>query len=134
MVTGEERKNLVSAAVEIRRRAYAPYSHYLVGAALLTETGKVFTGINIENAAFPVTICAERVAIFKAISEGEKHFRAIAVATGNAGFPCGSCRQVMAEFGLETIVIIADDQGNISAEMTVHDLLPGAFTPDSLTA
>jgi cytidine deaminase len=134
MVTGEERANLVMTSVEIRRRAYAPYSHYLVGAALLTDTGKVFTGINIENAAFPVTVCAERVAIFKAISEGEKNFRAIAVATTNGGFPCGSCRQVMAEFGLDTTVIIADERGNVSAEMTVRDLLPGAFTPDSLTA
>lgn len=133
MVIAEERDELVQTAIEARRWAYAPYSQYAVGAALLASSGKIYTGTNIENAAYPVTICAERVAIFKAVSEGEKEFKAIAVVTGNGGFPCGSCRQVMAEFGLETSVIIADDQGKIHSESSVRELLPGAFTPNSLT-
>lgn len=132
MVTTEERETLIGAAAEARRWAYAPYSHYLVGAALLAASGKVYTGVNIENAAYPVTICAERVAIFNAVADGEMDFQGIAVVTKNGGYPCGSCRQVMAEFGLDTLVIIASEDGSISAEMTVRELLPGAFTPDSL--
>ncbi len=89
--------------------------------------------MNVENAAYPVTICAERVAIFKAVSEGERTFTAIAVVTSNGGSPCGSCRQVLAEFGRETLVLIADEKGSLVGEMSVEDLLPGAFTPDFLT-
>jgi cytidine deaminase len=132
MLTDEERARLVEAAVEARRWAYAPYSNYPVGAALLTDSGRVYEGINVENAAYPASMCAERVAVFKAISEGERNFTAIAVATANGGSPCGSCRQVLAEFGLDTIVLIADEQGQIVWEATVADLLPGAFTPEDL--
>ena len=128
----DERNNLVKIAIEARSRAYAPYSNYQVGAAVLTKSGKVFTGANIENAAYPTTMCAERVAIFKAVSEGETDFSAIAVVTSNAGMSCGGCRQVMAEFGLDTLVLVADDQGRIAQEVTVRDLLPGAFTPKDL--
>jgi cytidine deaminase len=126
------REQLIESAVEVRRWAYAPYSNYAVGAALLTESGKVYEGVNIENAAYPTTICAERVAIFKAVSEGERAFTAIAVVTSNGGTPCGSCRQVMAEFGVDTLVIIADAQGKVIQESTVADLLPGAFLPRDL--
>jgi cytidine deaminase len=123
----DTRKNLIEAATRARQWAYVPYSHYAVGAALLTHSGRVYTGVNIENAAYPVTVCAERVAVFKAVSDGERQFVAIAVVTANAGTPCGSCRQVLSEFGLDTAVIIADDQGRIAMETTVGDLLPGAF-------
>ena len=107
-LTNEERQSLIEAARDVRKLAYVPYSNYPVGAALLTSTGKLYTGVNIENAAFPVTICAERTAIFKAVSEGERKFTAMAVVTNNGGSPCGSCRQVLAEFGLDTLIFIAD--------------------------
>src|SRR5689334_24755577 len=131
-ISKEERQSLIDLANEARRRAYAPYSNYHVGAALRTKTGRVFTGVNIENAAYPHTMCAERVAIFKAVSEGEKEFDVIAVATDNGGSPCGGCRQVLAEFGLDTLVLIANGQGELLKEMTVKELLPEAFTPEHL--
>lgn len=123
---------LIIAACEVRKWSYTPYSKYPVGAAVLTTSGKIYDGVNIENAAFPTTMCAERVAMYKAISEGELNFEAIAVVTENAGSPCGSCRQVMAEFGLDTIVIIADLDGKVKLETTVKNLLPHAFTPIDL--
>lgn len=123
---------LVQAAVEVRARSYSPYSCYAVGSALLTRTGKIFTGANVENAVYPLTNCAERTAIFAAVSAGEREFEAIAVVTENAGTPCGSCRQVMAEFGLQTRVIIANIAGEIQQVLTVADLLPSAFTPADL--
>lgn len=128
----EQRQQLVEAAIKARLLAYAPYSNYQVGAAVLSTSGRVFSGANVENAAYPTTMCAERVAIFKAVSEGEREFAAIAVVTSNAGMSCGGCRQVMAEFGLDTLVLIADDQGKIAQELTVRELLPGAFTPNDL--
>jgi cytidine deaminase len=131
-LTNEEKKFLVDLANEARRRAYAPYSHYHVGAALRTKTGRVYTGVNVENAAYPTTICAERVAVFKAVSEGELEFEVISVVTDNGGSPCGSCRQVLAEFGLDTIVLIADGNGNLVKETTVGELLPEAFQPHHL--
>jgi cytidine deaminase len=132
MLTKESGQDLVQAARRVRKLAYAPYSHYTVAAAVLTNTGKVFTGVNIENASYPAGICAERVAIFKAISEGERDFTAIAVITDNGGAPCGVCRQVLAEFGMDITVIIADGQGKIVHETTIKDLLPHAFTPKDL--
>jgi len=131
-LTNEERHFLIDLAVETRRRAYAPYSNYPVGAALRAKSGKVFTGVNVENAAYPTGMCAERTAVFKAVSEGEREFEVIAVVTENGGSPCGSCRQVLAEFGLDTIVLIADGEGKLVQETTVRDLLPGAFTPEKL--
>jgi cytidine deaminase len=131
-LSDEERRGLIELANEARRRAYAPYSNYPVGAALRTKSGRIFTGCNVENAAYPNGICAERVAIFKAVSEGEREFEVIAVATSNGGAPCGGCRQVMAEFGLETTVLIADGQGRLVQETSVGGLLPGAFTPKHL--
>ncbi len=129
----QEAQALVQQANEARRRAYAPYSNYPVGAALLTKSGRIFTGVNVENAAYPATMCAERIAIFKAVSEGECAFEAIAVVTPNGGSPCGGCRQVMAEFGLDTIVLIGDGEGRLLQQTSVRELLPGAFTPDQLT-
>jgi len=131
-LTDEEKKSLIALAKEARRNAYAPYSHYPVGAALKTKSGRIFTGVNVENAAYPQTMCAERTAVFKAVSEGEREYEAIAVVTENGGSPCGGCRQVLAEFGLDTVVLIADGEGNLVQETTVRDLLPGAFTPEKL--
>ena len=128
-----EKQALIDLANTARQRAYAPYSKYHVGAALRTKTGRIFTGVNIENAAYPHTICAERVAIFKAVSEGEKEFEVIAVATDIGGSPCGGCRQVLAEFGLDTLVLIANGAGDLLKEMTVKELLPEAFTPEHLS-
>jgi len=113
MLTDEMRDTLIQRAVDAWHRAYAPYSDYPVGAAVLTEAGEIFDGANVENAVYPLTMCAERVAIFKAVSEGKKAFKAIAVVTKNGGTPCGSCRQVMAEFGLNTIVLVAKVSGEL---------------------
>jgi len=131
-LTNDEKQALINLANEARKLAYAPYSNYPVGAALRTKTGRFYTGVNVENAAYPQTMCAERVAIFKAVSEGETEFEVIAVVTNNGGSPCGGCRQVMAEFGLDAIVLFADGDGNLKKEMTVSELLPEAFTPAHL--
>ncbi len=131
-LTQQEKQSLVDLANAARERAYVPYSKYPVGSSLRTKTGKVFTGVNVENAAYPQTMCAERVAIFKAVSEGEKEFEVITVVTDNGGSPCGGCRQVMAEFGLDTVVLLADGDGRIVKETTVKELLPEAFTPEHL--
>jgi cytidine deaminase len=128
----QTREELIRLAIEARKYAYAPYSNYPVGAALLSASGKIYTGVNVENAAYPTTICAERVAVFKAVSEGERKFIAIAVVTTNGGSPCGSCRQVLAEFGLQTRVLIADGQGRLMQDVDVAELLPGAFRPEHL--
>ena len=132
VLTDTERKALIKIANEARRQAYVPYSNYRVGAALRTTDGRIFTGVNVENAAYPTSICAERVAVFKAVSEGEQRFEAIAVVTDNGGSPCGACRQVLAEFGLDTLVLIADGRGRLIQETTVAGLLPDAFTPADL--
>jgi cytidine deaminase len=131
-LTNQDRQSLIDQANAVRPRAYAPYSNYPVGAALRTKSGRVFTGVNVENAAYPTTICAERTAVFKAVSEGEREFEVIAVVTDNGGSPCGSCRQVLAEFGLDTVVLIADGEGKLVKETTVRELLPEAFTPQHL--
>jgi cytidine deaminase len=131
-LTKQDKQSLVDLANIARQRAYAPYSNYPVGASLRTKTGRLYTGVNVENAAYPQTMCAERVAMFKAVSEGEKEFEVITVVTDNGGSPCGGCRQVMAEFGLDTIVLMADGSGRIVKETTVKELLPEAFTPDRL--
>lgn len=131
-LTNEERNSLIKQANEARHHAYVPYSNYPVGAALRTKSGKVYTGVNVENAAYPTTMCAERTAVYKAVSEGEREFEIIAVVTDNGGSPCGSCRQVLAEFGLDTFVLIANGAGELLQETTVKELLPGAFTPEKL--
>lgn len=128
----EEKIDLIKIASEVRKWAYVPYSKYRVGAAVLTDSGRIYDGVNIENAAFPVTVCAERTAIFKAVSNGEKDFQAIAIVTKDGGMPCGSCRQVMAEFSPTMLVIVADENGKITSEKVLSDLLPGMFTAKSL--
>lgn len=131
-LTSDMRGKLIELAREVRKNAYAPYSNYRVGAALLTSSGKIFTGCNVESAAYPTSMCAERVAVFKAASEGEREFVAIAVVSGNGGMPCGACRQVLAEFGQETRVLIADAEGQLRQEAELAELLPGAFGPRDL--
>ena len=133
MLTDEHRETLIKTAVEARNWAYAPYSNYPVGAALLTTSGRIYDGVNVENAAYTDGICAERVAVFKAVSDGERRFTAVAVATSNGGAPCGSCRQVLSEFGLDTLVLIVNDQGHLVQETNIRELLPGAFTADALS-
>jgi cytidine deaminase len=128
MITDEE---LIALALQAREQAYAPYSRYAVGAALLGQSGKVYTGCNVENSSYSLTICAERSAIVKAVSEGEREFRAIAIVTANSGMPCGACRQMLAEFGLGIRVLVATP-GKLVSESTVADLLPGAFGPQDL--
>jgi cytidine deaminase len=127
-----QQNKLVQAAILARENAYAPYSGYEVGAALLTKSGKVFTGANVENAVYPLTICAERSAIFSAVSQGERTFSAIAVVTENGVAPCGSCRQVLAEFGPDILVIIAKTTGVVVDEVKVYELLPNTFSAKDL--
>ncbi len=122
---------LIASAAAARERAYAPYSNFKVGAALKGKSGRVYAGCNVENAAYGLSMCAERTAIFKAVSEGEREFEAIAVVTENGVSPCGSCRQVMMEFAPDMAVIIADTQGRTRVT-TVRDLLPDGFTPEHL--
>ncbi|MBL6961311.1 MAG: cytidine deaminase [Anaerolineales bacterium] len=130
--TNKSNQKLIDLANTVRKNVYAPYSNYPVGAALRAKSGAVYTGVNIENAAYPVSMCAERVALFKAVSEGEREFDVISVVTDNGGSPCGACRQVLSEFGLDMIVLIADKDGNLIEETTLHDLLPRAFGPQHL--
>jgi cytidine deaminase len=132
-LTDEKRDQLTKMALKARLLAYAPYSNYQVGAALLTKSGEIYTGVNVENAAYPVTMCAERSAVFSAISAGNREFEAIAVATANGGTPCGSCRQVLSEFGLDINVLLIDEGGKLIQQNTVRELLPGAFQKDDLS-
>jgi cytidine deaminase len=131
-LSAEQEADLVQRAVHVRRWAYAPYSNYPVGAALLTASGRVYDGVNVENAAYPDTICAERAAVAKAVSEGERDFVAIAVASANGGTPCGSCRQVLREFGLDTHVLVANAAGEVVHRTTLRALLPESFGPQQL--
>ena len=127
-------KNLINEAIEARELAYVPYSKFKVGAALLTEEGKVYRGCNIENAAYSMTNCAERTAIFKAISEADKKFIAIAVVadTNRPVPPCGACRQVISELCPQDMkVILTNLKGDVT-ELTVAELLPGAFSAEDL--
>ncbi len=124
---------LVRRAIEVRERAYVPYSHYAVGAALLGKSGRIYTGCNVENASFGLTVCAERVAIFKAVSEGEKEFQALAVVTSNGGTPCGACRQVFFEFASpDAPVIIAAVDGQVAKVLKIGELLADGFGPAQL--
>lgn len=126
-------QELMRLAVEMLDRAYVPYSHFPVGAALECQDGAVYTGCNIENAAFPCTICAERTAIFKAVSEGHRDFRRIVIAGRSEDFcvPCGSCRQVMREFAPEIEVICLSGKGE-ARHYTLRQLLPDSFGPEYL--
>lgn len=123
---------LVRAAIAAAQRAYAPYSNYQVGAALQTQDGQIFSGCNVENAAYPATICAERTALVKAVSEGERQFARLAVVSPSGGAPCGTCRQMLYEFAPGLWVIIARMNGEIVAEVSLTDLLPRGFGPSDL--
>ena len=124
-------KELIALADKARAMAYAPYSNYRVGAALLTGSGQVYTGVNVENASYGLAICAERTAAVKAVSAGEREFVAIAVVTDNGGSPCGACRQVLAEFGPQMRIILADSAGE-SRVYCMSELLPDSFGPSNL--
>ena len=126
-----EDKELIALAAEARRKAYAPYSQYAVGAAVLTASGKVYTGCNVENASYGLSVCAERTAAFGAVCDGEREFTAIAVVTENAGTPCGACRQVLAEFGPEMRVLVADASGDYRV-YSLPELLLDFFGPSQL--
>lgn len=128
----QDKEELIERALRIRARAYAPYSNYNVGASLITESGEIFDGVNVENASYSMAICAERNAVFQAVAHGHRSFRAIAVATDNGGSPCGACRQVLSEFGLDIEVYTVDSEGKIILETTVGGLLPEAFGPEHL--
>ena len=135
-----DNKELIEKAIKARENSYCPYSNYAVGAALLCRNGKVFTGCNVENAAFTPGNCAERTAIFKAVSEGERSFEKIAIVGGRKGeeisgfaHPCGVCRQVMAEFvNPETFSIVVAENAGSFKEYTLKELLPESFGPDNL--
>jgi len=120
-------KELIERAKKARENAYAPYSKFKVGAAILTEDGEVYTGVNVENASFGLSVCAERVALFKAVSDGKRSFKAIAVVadTEEPVPPCGACRQVLSEFG-DMEVIMANLKGDVKIAR-LRDLLPDSF-------
>ena len=138
MITDLQIQELCQAAIDIRKNCYAPYSHFCVGAALLTASGKIYTGVNVENAAYGPSNCAERTAVFKAVSEGERDFAAIAIAggpeDGESDYcpPCGVCRQVLAEFcGADFDIILPSSSGE-TKRFTLAELLPESFGPDNL--
>ena len=128
----EKWEELLEIAKKARENAYAPYSEFKVGAAILTEDGKIFTGANVENASYGLSMCAERVAVFKAVSEGYRRFKAIAVVADTDGpvSPCGACRQVLSEFG-DMDVIMGNMKGDVKV-MKLSELLPESFTPEDL--
>ncbi|MDA7917147.1 cytidine deaminase [Akkermansiaceae bacterium] len=126
-------QELITIATEAKNQAYAPYSKFHVGAAILGKSGKVYPGCNVENASYGLTNCAERVAIGVAISSGEKEFEAIAISVKGGGSPCGACRQVLNEFAPNLRVIMADEDGQLVREVTLNQLLPEAFGPTSLS-
>ena len=123
---------LLAHAATARRAAYAPYSNFQVGAALLTATGEVFTGCNVENASYGLTICAERVAVGHAAAAGHREFTALAVSLPGAGSPCGACRQVLNEFAPELPILLGDEDGSLVRLTSLPELLPAAFGPGSL--
>jgi cytidine deaminase len=129
----EQYKNLLTKAKEAMAYAYTPYSHFNVGAAVLTKSGKIYTGCNIENAAYGATNCAERTALFKAVSEGEKEITDIAIvsSSGDYTYPCGICRQVISEFMKEGNLIFENNQGEIKV-IKLSEIYPFSFTKDNL--
>jgi cytidine deaminase len=130
MVTEEQKKALLETAYQVRERAYARYSHYKVGAAVLAEDGRIFSGVNIENASYGLTICAERAAVFSAITAGAQRILAIAVCAENCSL-CGACRQVLTEFAGDIPVWQSDPAGHVR-ETTLHALLPDFFCAEDL--
>lgn len=131
-MTDDARQTLIARALGVRRWAYAPYSRYHVGAALLAASGKIYDGVNVENSAYGSSICAERTALLKAVSEGERQFEALAVVTDKGSSPCGACRQMLAEFGLDLKVLLIDSAGDVKDETTLRQLFPDAFMSDDI--
>ncbi|MGH2537888.1 MAG: cytidine deaminase [Candidatus Promineifilaceae bacterium] len=131
MISEEQRDSLIAAAGRARERAYAPYSGYRVGAAVLADDGRIYTGVNVENASYGLTICAERAAVFNAVGAGAGRILAAAVCTGNRGSPCGACRQVLSEFGADMPIWLCDPAGG-REETSLAALLPQAFGRDRL--
>lgn len=132
-ISAAQAKKLIAAAAKARKNAYAPYSKFKVGAAVLTKKGKVFGGCNVENASYGLTCCAERTAIFKAFSEGHRDLTAIAIVFDDValGSPCGACRQVIRESGLGMQVVLANLKGGYKV-MSIDELMPLSFGPDNL--
>lgn len=133
MVSPEQKEELIRTACAIREQAYAPYSRYKVGAALLADDGRIFSGVNVENVSYGLTICAERTAVFSAATAGVRKILAVAVCTENAGSPCGACRQVMHEFAGNIPVWLVDGANNVR-ETSLSTLLPDHFGPEHLPA
>ena len=136
MLDAETKKELIAKAYEARKNSYAPYSDYQVGAALLCEDGSIYTGCNVENASYGATNCAERTAVFKAVSEGKRRLKAIAIAGGSGdnmgmAYPCGVCRQVLREFSepSQMLIIVAGKDFEYR-EFSLEELLPESFGPD----
>ncbi len=132
MVTEEQKAALIAAAQQIQSQAYAPYSNYLVGSAVLGSDGNIYSSVNIENASYGLTVCAERNAIFKMVSAGVTQFLAIAVCGEGQGSPCGACRQVMVEFADDVPIYLTSSRGDLR-ETSTHALLPMHFGPNNLT-
>ena len=133
-LTAEAAERLLEQARAVRANAYAPYSNFQVGAALLAEDGRVFVGVNVENASYGLTTCAERTAVVRAMAEGARGFRAIAVVGPDddvACPPCGSCRQILHEVGPDMIVVMPGNQRE-AVQVSLHELLPGAFGSERL--
>src|SRR3954463_8361838 len=127
-MTTDRQQAVIRAAIDVRQRAYAKYSNFLVGAAVLAADGKIYTGCNVENSSYGLTICAERAAVFHAIAAGQRQFQLLAIATAGGGTPCGACRQVIAEFAPELPILIIDvHQPDKIVELNLRDLLPQAF-------
>ena len=122
---------LVDRAIRARDASWSPYSKYAVGAAILTTDGRIFCGCNVENASYGLTVCAERVAIWKAVSEGARGVAAVAVATRDGAALCGACRQVLREFSRDAVVFCVDDQRRVR-RLDLPSLLPESFGPDNL--
>lgn len=127
----KKKQALVTAAQNVRKRAYAPYSNYEVGASLLTKDGSIVTGCNVENAVWGLTICAERSAIFTAVSQGHREFTAMAVVTKDGGPPCGACRQAIREFCTDMDIIFVDEHG-IAKDHTLKEIFPHSFGPENI--
>jgi cytidine deaminase len=124
---------LIEAALAAREQAYAKYSQFPVGAALLTADGRMFVGCNVENASYGLTICAERVAVFASVAAGQRQFTRLAIASAGGAAPCGACRQVLSEFAAELPILLIDaSQRDAVVEVNLRDLLPRAFGPSGI--
>lgn len=129
----QEDQELIKKALRARKNAYAIYSKFSVGSAIAASSGKTYSGCNVENASFGLTNCAERSAVFKAVSSGEKKFSKIVVATEDgSAYPCGACRQVLNEFAPDILIILADKKGKVTDRLKLSELLPHSFGPENL--